>query len=144
MRIKNLLIVLFLGLYSTVAISQKVVYANKEYKIKGEKIFFDGEDVSSTFSETERASIFQKLKDQKAKEKADKKTEKKIKKEEKELKAKENAQESYDAALVKVEKETAKYERLKRKGKLSPNDEVKWLDKIAKLKEKAAKKKRKL
>jgi len=37
-----------------------------------------------------------------------------------------------------------KYEKLKKKGKLSPLDEQKWLSKIEKLKEQTAKAQRKL
>ena len=131
------------------AFSQKLTYANKEYKIKGEKIYFEGKDVSDSFSEEEKVAIFKKLKAQKAKNKEEKKEEKKLKKEEKkvekaekEQKKQENVLDDYDDAVDKLETTQAKFERLKRKGKLSPNDEVKWLDKIAKLKEKVIAKKK--
>ena len=133
------------------AFSQKVTYANKEYKIKGEKIYFEGKDVSASFSEEDKIALFQKLKAQKEKNKEEKKEAKKAKKEknkvkkaEKEQKKQENVLDDYDDVVDKLETTQAKFERLKRKGKLSPNDEVKWLDKIAKLKEKVSAKKKKL
>ena len=133
------------------AFSQKVTYANKEYKIKGEKIYFEGKDVSHSFLEKDKVALFQKLKARKEKNKEEKKEAKKAKKEqkkvekaEKEQKKQENVLDDYGDAIENLEIAQAKYERLKRKGKLSPNDEVKWLDKIAKLKEKVSKKKKKL
>ena len=151
MKIKTITLLLLCMLFAVSAFSQKVTYANKEYKIKGEKIYFDGKDVSESFSEEEKVAIFKKLKAQKEKYKKEKKEAKKVKKEknkvdkaEKEQKKQENILDDYDGAVKNLETAQAKYERLKRKGKLSPNDEVKWLDKIAKLKEKVSKKKNKL
>ena len=151
MKIKTIILLLLCMLFAVSAFSQKVTYANKEYKIKGEKIYFDGKDVSESFSEEEKVAIFKKLKAQKEKYKKEKKEAKKVKKEknkvdkaEKEQKKQENILDDYDGAVKNLETAQAKYERLKRKGKLSPNDEVKWLDKIAKLKEKVSKKKNKL
>ena len=151
MKIKTITFLLLSMLFAISAFSQKVTYANKEYKIKGKKIYFEGKDVSDSFTEEEKVAIFEKIKAQKAKSKKDKKEAKSVKKEkkkiekaEKEQKKKENALDDYDDAVNKLESAQAKYERLKRKGKLSPNDEVKWLDKIAKLKEKVSAKKKKL
>jgi len=151
MKIKTILLFLACMLWAASAFSQKVTFANKEYKIKGKKIYFEGKDVSDSFSEEEKVAIFEKLKLQKAKMKEEKKEakelqkeKKKIEKAEKEQKKRENALDDYDDAVNKLETAQAKYERLKRKGKLSPNDEVKWLDKIAKLKEKVSIKKKKL
>ena len=151
MKIKTIIVLLVCMLFAVSAFSQKITYANKEYKIKGKKIFFEGKDVSDSFSEEEKVAIFEKLKAQKEKNKKEKKEEKKAKKEEKKIekaekeqKKQENALGDYDDAVDKLETTQAKFERLKRKGKLSPNDEVKWLDKIAKLKEKISTKKKKL
>lgn len=151
MKIKTITLLLICILFAVSAFSQKITYANKEYKIKGEKIYFDGKDVSDSFSAEEKVAIFKKLKVQKQKNKKQKKEAKKVKKQknkvekaEKEQKKQENVLDDYDDAVENLETAQAKYERLKRKGKLSPNDEVKWLDKIAKLKEKVSKKKKKL
>lgn len=151
MKIKTTTLVLVCLFFMTASFAQKVTYANKEYKVKGEKIYFEGKDVSDSFSEEEKMALFEKLKMQKEKNKEEKKEAKKAKKEknkiektEKEQKRQENALDNYDDAVDKLEKTQAKYERLKRKGKLSPNEEVEWLDKIAKLKEKVSKKKKKL
>ena len=43
-----------------------------------------------------------------------------------------------------MEQAQSKFERLKNKGKLSPNDETKWLEKIKKLNEKIEKAEKKL
>jgi len=151
MKTKTIILVFVSMLFAFSAFSQKVMFAEKEYKIKGDKIYFEGKDVSHLFSEEDRVAIFQKLETLKEKRKEDKKEakelkkeEKKIQKEEKEQKKKENDLDNYDDSVDKLEKAQAKFERLKRKGKLSPNDEVKWLDKIAKLKEKMNSKKKKL
>ena len=42
-------------------------------------------------------------------------------------------------AVKDLEQAQSKFERLKNKGKLSPNDEAKWLEKIQKLNEKIEK-----
>lgn len=151
MKIKTITFLLVCMFFTIASFSQKVTYANKEYKVKGEKIYFEGKDVSGSFSEEEKVALFKKLKTLKEKSKEAKKEVKKIKKEEKrvkkaekEQKKQENALGDYDDAVDKLENTQAKYERLKRKGKLSPNDEVEWLDKIAKLKEKVSKKKKSL
>ncbi len=70
--------------------------------------------------------------------------EKKQKKAEKELKARDKAQSNYKKAGDKYNDAINKYEKLKRKGKLSPNDEAKWLEKIDRLNEDIDKAKRKL
>jgi predicted RNase H-like nuclease (RuvC/YqgF family) len=151
MKIKIITLLLLCMLFAVSAFSQKLMYANKEYKIKGEKIFFEGKDVSDSFSAKEKVAIFNKLKVQKVKNKEEKKQEKEVKKEKKKIdkaekkqKKQEKILDDYDNAVDKLETAQAKYERLKRKGKLSPNDEVQWLDKIAKLKEKVSTKKKKL
>ncbi len=51
---------------------------------------------------------------------------------------------NYKSAQDKLAKAQKKYDKLKRKGKLSPVDESKWLEKIEKLTEKVEKAKRKL
>lgn len=152
MNIKTLTTSILFTLLFIVGNSQTVNYQSKEYKVKGETIYLLGEDVTHTIADEDKDYLYklaleqrtqQDDQDKKAK-KAAKKEEKKLKKKEKELKKKENALEDHEDAVEKLEKTQAKYEKLKRKGKLSPNDEIKWLDKIAKLKEKVAKKKRKI
>ena len=83
-------------------------------------------------------------KEQKKAEKEQKKAEKAQKKAEKELKAKEKAQSKFDDANEDYTDALSKYEKLKVKGKLSPNDETKWQGKLLKLKDNINKAKKKL
>ncbi len=83
-------------------------------------------------------------KENKKAEKAQKKAEKERKKAEKEIKKKEKLQKNFEKAESNLNKAQKKYEKLNAKGKLSPVDERKWLDKIEKLTEKVAKAKRRL
>jgi len=83
-------------------------------------------------------------KENKKAEKAQKKAEKERKKAEKEIKKKEKLQKNFEKAESNLNKAQNKYEKRNAKGKLSPVDERKWLDKIEKLTEKVAKAKRKL
>jgi len=56
MKIKTITLLFVCVFYAVSAFSQKVMYANKEYKIKGKKIFFEGKDVSDSFSEEEKVA----------------------------------------------------------------------------------------
>lgn len=103
--------------------------------------------------ETEKAEKAQKKAEKKQKqaekeqdklEKEQKKIEKEQKQAEKELKQSEKAQSNLDKSIEKHEDALKKYKKLKRKGKLSPLDEEKWLEKIAKYKAASEKAKRKL
>ncbi|MDO7170945.1 hypothetical protein [Mariniflexile sp. AS56] len=150
-------LVLFLGfVISTQA--QEVSFKGVAYKIKGKTILQDGADVTSTLSVEEQSGVWEAMNKQKAlddeREEAEKaikkaeneqkKAEKKQKKAEKELKAREKAQSKFEDANDDYKDALSKYEKLKNKGKLSPNDEAKWLEKIQDLKEDIAKAKRKL
>lgn len=161
---KYILVALFLGLgiFST---AQEVEREGKKYVVKKDKILLDGNDVTSTFSLEDQAKIkaeFSKLadeiklnekeakklknaeKEQKKAEKGRKRAESKQKKAEKELKQKEKIQSNYEKAAKNYEQAQSKYERLKEKGKLSPKDEAKWLEKIKKLNERLEKAEKKL
>jgi hypothetical protein len=80
----------------------------KVYEVKKEKVFLNGEDVTASLSAEEKEVILTKATA----------ISKKMKMQE------------------KAEKAQKKHERLKKKGKLSPVDEGKWLEKIEKLTEK--------
>ena len=155
------LIVVFFLTFGLVANAQKVESNGTEYKVKGEKIFKNGEDVTDLLTEAEKLQIknalAEKIKKEKAnkekekvksdlkkKEKKHKKSEKKQKKAEKELKQNEKANSRFIKAERKYEKEQKKYNRLKDKGKLSPVAEEKMLKKLKKLKSNLDKTKRKL
>ncbi|XMO88408.1 hypothetical protein AAFN75_08935 [Algibacter sp. AS12] len=161
---KYLLIVLFLGL-GFVVNAQDVNFNGEPYEIKKDKIFKAGVDVTETLSEEDKAGVLAAFnskmaqiknaeetkkrvekaeKEQEKAEKEQKQAEKKQKKAEKELKKSQKAQSKYDKAAKKHKDALSKYEKLKSKGKLSPVDEEKWLDKIEKYKEASAKAKKKL
>ena len=70
-----------------------------------------------------------------------KKSKRKLKKP---LKKQEKIKDNYKRAQDKLASAQKKYEKLKKKGKLSPVDEVKWLEKIENLTDKVNKAKRKL
>jgi len=154
---KLLLTGMFL-LFFTFVQAQKVEYDGKKYQVKGEKIFFEDQDITETLSFEEQNAIKNKLseqlvsekkikeaeKAQKKAEKAQKRAEKAQRKAENELKQKEKARKNYADAQKRYEKEMRKYEKLSKKGKLSPEDEGKWQKKLESLKNKIDKTKRKL
>lgn len=151
--------------FALTANAQKVEKDGKQYEVKKDKIFLNGEDVTEAISVEDRAAIFgrakaikaeieakeakekaqkKKEKELKKAEKAQKKAEKEAKKAAKALKKKEKAQKNFSKATNNLEKAQKKYEKLKNRGKLSPVDEKKWLEKIEKLSEKVAKAKKKM
>ena len=150
-------IIFFFALYFNVN-AQEVNFKDTTYKIKGKNILQEGADVTTTLSAEDQAGIWEAFNKQKAldkerakaekalknAEKEQKKAEKKQKKAEKELKAREKAQSRFEDANEDYKDGLAKYERLKEKGKLSPNDEAKWVKKIEGLKEDIEKAKKKL
>ncbi|WP_372757367.1 hypothetical protein [Mariniflexile sp.] len=150
-------VLLFLGL-AFGSQAQEIDFNGTTYKIKGKTILKEGENVTTTLSAEEQTGIWEAFNKQKAlneereaaekaikkAEKEQKKAEKALKKAEKEIKAKEKAQAKFDDANEDYTDAIAKYEKLKKKGKLSPNDEAKWLKKIEGLKEDIAKAKKKL
>ena len=161
---KLVAIFLFLGLVLN-AQAQEVSYNGTTYKVKGKAILLDGTDVTTTLSTEEQTGILETLnkqtaldkerkeaekaikkaeKEQNKAEKEQRKAEKELKKAEKELKAKEKAQSKFEDANDDYTNAIKKYDKLKKKGKLSPNDEAKWLEKIDGLKADIDKTKKKL
>lgn len=145
--------------------AQKVTQDGKVYEVKKEKIFLDGKEVTATLNLEEKTSILneastilknlkiqeeaekenKKLEKEKVKaEKALKKAEKAQKKAEKEIKKRAKLQSNFKKAEANFDKTKIKYENLKRKGKLSPVDESKWLKKLEGLTKKLNKAKSKL
>ncbi|GGD22002.1 hypothetical protein [Hyunsoonleella pacifica] len=158
---KNLFRFILLITFILIGISvsaQEIKVNDSIYEVKKGTILNNGVDVTDTLSEEEKAKIlaeFEKRKQaaveavatQKRVEKAEKeqkKSEKKRKKAEKALKQKEKAQSNYNKATKKYQAAQEKYEKLKSKGKLSPMDEKKWLEKIEKLHANVIKTKKKL
>ena len=155
-------ITLLLVLLSLVSLAQTVKNDGNTYKVKNKTIYLDGKDVTESLSSEKRAIILKeaaliseanKAENKKAKkiEKKQKKTEKAIKKAEKEqkkaekvLKKEEKRNKNYKDAKDKLAKAEKKYRKLKRKGKLSPVADEKWLNKLEKLSEKVESAKRKL
>ncbi|MEN3323327.1 hypothetical protein VP395_06285 [Mariniflexile soesokkakense] len=150
-------VLVFLGLTISVQ-AQEVSFNGTTYEIKGKTILLDEADVTTTLSVEEQTGVWEAFNKQNAldkeleaaekaikkAEKEQKKAEKKQKRAEKELKAREKAQSKFEDASEDYNDAIKKYEKLKRKGKLSPNDEAKWLEKINDLKEDIDKAKRKL
>ena len=159
------MILVVLMLFGMTLQAQEVEKDGKTYEVKKEKIFLDGNDVTTTLSVEDKsfilkraAAISEKMKMQEKAEKAAKKLEKEMekaekaqkkaekeqKRAEKALKKKEKAQDRYERAGKKYKDAQKKYEKLKRKGKLSPQDDAKWLDKLEDLKEDVEKAKKKM
>lgn len=141
------LLLFFLLLTPVFLSAQKVVFKNETYKIKHEKIFKDGKDITAELDEAQKATLFrinqdnieakrilgEKDKTEKEAKKALKnlkKAEKQRKKAERELKKQNKAHQKFQDASKKLKKMQTKYEQLKRKGKLSPVEENKWLKKL--------------
>lgn len=148
------MIIYFLGLGITVN-AQQVIHNGKIHEVKGKVIFHEGEDITSSLHTDERESIFKKLKKQlkedKNAEKAInqrendiKKAQKSQSKAEKALKQKQKANDKFNMASKKLNQNQDKYQKLKDKGKLSPNDEAKWLKKLEGFKKDVEKSRRKL
>lgn len=157
-NLKRFVLVLGLILMGMSVSAQEVKVNDNVYEVKKDLIYKNGVDVTNTLTADEKFQIFtafEKLNLEKAEaektqkriekaEKEQKKAEKKQKKAEKALKQKEKAQSNYDKATKKHQDALKKYEKLKNKGKLSPQDEAKWLEKIEKLNANISKAKRKL
>ncbi|WP_203256062.1 hypothetical protein [Hyunsoonleella ulvae] len=158
LNIAKVLVVLVFLSYSKLS-AQEVKVDEVIYKVENTVITKAGIDVTSTLSEAQKSKILNAAKairqqedaekeaTQKKIEKAEKaqrKAEKKRKKAEKVLRQKEKAQSNYNKAIEKHKNAQQKYDKLKSKGKLSPVDEKKWLEKIEKLHSNIAKAKKKL
>lgn len=168
---KLFVVVLFLG-FGLSTQAQEIIYGGVTYKVKGQTILKDKVNVTHTLSLEEQTGIMQALEHQKVlkkeqeiaeralkdaereqkaaekkmkdAEKAQRAAEKKQKAAEKELKQKQKAQSKYEDASEDYNDAIAKYEKLRDRGKLSPNDEEKWFKKIDGLKEDIEKARRKL
>ncbi len=149
MKNVNLFIAIVCLFMVTILNAQQIEHNGKEYRVKGEKIFLNGVEVTADLSADEQLVIKNKLKNkiatekkiksaEKAQNKAEnkqKKAEKKQKQAEKELKKREKTQKNYENAQQRYSDAQNKYEKLKNRGKLSPVDEAKWLKKLENLKE---------
>lgn len=134
------MIIFFLGLGITVN-AQEVISNGQVYEVKGKEIFKDGVDITSTLLTDEKDHIFKTLKNQvkesqnaenarKKLEKTAKNSEKAQNKATKALNQKQKAQDKFTKATKTLEQNQEKFEKLKFRGKLSPNDEAKWLKKL--------------
>lgn len=142
----------------TLSFAQKVDYNGATYWVKGDAIFMGESDITSTLSIEEQANIKNRLSEQiladeklktaeKAQNKAEKaqrKAEKKQKAAEREIRKAEKAKKNYANSENKYKKELKRYQKLQDKGKLSPEDEIKWQNKLDGLKSKIERLKRKL
>lgn len=167
-KMKNVMrFILFVSLIliGALACAQEVKINDAIYEVKKDLIFEKGVDVTNSISNAKKLEIFEALekkklemaeakasndklekvaKAQERAEKQQKKAEKKQKQAEKALERMAKAQANYDKAISKHKAALKKYEKLKNKGKLSPVDEQKWLDKIEKLNSNIAKMKKKM
>lgn len=109
-----------------------------------EKLKKDAEKVADKLEKERKKTEKNIEKERKRIEKDLKKAEKEKKKAEKALKNRLKAQDKLRKAEGKLIKAEEKYKSLKFKGKLSPNDEAKWLKDIRSLEEKVSKAKRKM
>lgn len=169
MKYYILLLSLILSLTS---FAQTIEKGGKTYDVKKEKIFLEGIDVTETLNLEEKQAIFKEAsliseklkleklakkeeekankaskkleKDTKKAKKSQKKAEKAQKRAENELKKKEKLQSNFEKAQRNLKKGQEKYEKLKKRGKLSPVDDIKWLKKLETLSEKLKKAKGKL
>ncbi|MCF6296383.1 MAG: hypothetical protein L3J08_00095 [Flavobacteriaceae bacterium] len=157
---KNLkcLVLTFCLFISVLIHAQEIEPKEGQYTIKDDKVFLNDEDVTTSLTTKQLADIKSKLKNEVAREekiekakkeakkaeKKQKKAEKKQKKAEKALKKRQKAESNLAKSQKKYSKSFNKYEKLRDKGKLSPKDEIKWLDKLEGIKKKVEKNKKKL
>lgn len=144
---KNWIVILFLSLGIAVN-AQHVIHEGTAYEVKGKSIFSNGADITHTLHKDKKDYIFKThknhVKANKKEEKAIKKQDKAQKKAEKELKKKGKALSKFNKASQKMEQNQVKYNKLKERGKLSPNDDVKWLKKLDGLKKNVEKSRKSL
>ena len=154
----KLFLSLALIIFTLTTKAQEVTQNGTVYKVKGKTILKEGVDVTNTLSVEDQTKIKEALLKQKAldKERSEaekaikkaerdqKKAEKKQKQAEKDLKARQKAQSKFEKAGKDYSNNSNKYEKLKGKGKLSPNEEAKWLKKLEDLKNDLEKAKKKL
>nr|WP_321227298.1 hypothetical protein [uncultured Psychroserpens sp.] len=120
-------------------INEKVVLKEAAEKLKKakQKEIADAEKTKQKEADKVEKEAKKLVKDKKKAEKAQKRAEKALKKQQK-------AQDKFKKASKKLEDAQKKYKKLKRKGKLSPSDDLKWLEKLKDLKEDIEKAKSKL
>lgn len=155
---------IILGIFTCFFISlnaQKVEVKGKTYEVKNDKIYLDGNEVTTILTPIEKEDIFKQAlqkredlnaeklskkleKEKKKAEKAQRKAEKEQKKVASALKKQERLRNDYKKAEERLKKAQSKYDRLKEKGKLSPNEEEKWLEKIETLTKRFNKTKKRL
>jgi hypothetical protein len=148
---KKLFLSFLLLFIATVINAQEVRYNNEIYKVKGGKIFNQEKEVTEELTAADKELIFSQAnevtkqeKELRVLEKKQKQAEKNQKKAEKALKKQEQTQKKYLNAERDYKKSIKKFEKLKRKGKLSSASEENWLDKIEKQKTRLEKAKKKL
>src|SRR5690606_11021060 len=131
--------------------SEQVIYDGSVYEIKGDNIYKRGEKVNESLSDELKTNIRQNLDarlalekeaeeiKKKTQEKAIKDTEKEFKEAKKKQKAikkalekKEKLREDFIDANSKYKDQKDKYQKLHDAGKLSPNDEEKWANRLDK------------
>lgn len=144
---RNWIFIFFLSLGFALN-AQHVIHDGTAYEVKGRSIFSNGENVTDALHVDEKNTIFRTHKSQvradKRAEKAKKKQEKAHKKAAKDLKRKQKAQDRYLKATKKLQRNQAQYDRLKERGKLSPNAEDKWLKKLDRYKKNVEKRRKSL
>lgn len=144
---KNWIFIFFLSLGFALN-AQHVIHEGTAYEVKGKSIFSNGADVTNTLHTDKKNTIFKTHKSQvradKRAEKARKKQEKAQKRAAKDLKKKQKAQDRYLKATKRLEQNQAKYDRLKERGRLSPNAEDKWLKKLDRYKKNVEKRRKSL
>lgn len=149
MKTKYFLIIMILGFqfcFSQVPASDSIALNAATLKIEKaehERISLENQ-MALEKADKERVKELEKAEKEREKaEKAQKKAEKELKKLEKERKKLDKARSNVAKDKKRISsqskdivKNTEKFEKLKRKGKLSPNDEIKWLDRLKKKQEK--------
>lgn len=128
------------------------------YEVKGDTFIADGKNVTETLTSEEKTDIRNLIserekateeaerlkKDLEKKQKELERAEEEAKRKQKELeekqealerklKAKEEARENFLKTKEKLRDEKKRYEKLKKEGKLSPNDDQKWQEKLKEL-----------
>ncbi|GAB5563637.1 MAG: hypothetical protein Wins2KO_07000 [Winogradskyella sp.] len=145
-NMKYYILLLFLG-FSLSTFAQKVEKDGKTYEVKNEKVYLDGEDITTTLSTEEKALILKdaaaisekmklEKKAQKAKEKAEKKKAQEAKKIEKERKKAAKEVKKAEKARKKAEKALKKQEKLKKNYRKAQDNLAKAEKKYKKLKKK--------
>lgn len=158
MKNLNILFTIACLLFTSLLSAQQIEFKGKKYQVKGDIILLDGVDVTNSFTTAQQITLQNKLKNkiilekkikkaEKAEKKAvskQKKAEKKQKHAEKDLNKRVKIQKNYEISKKKYKQSQKKYKKLKNRGKLSLEDESKWLNKIEKSKERMNKNEKRL